>query len=428
MESSEEIPAGSCDYARIASAPFSYGTYRTDPMYCVIGGLASERGRTMNGKRGWVHGRRGGEPGERARVLYREGDAEPGPFEALRASPAARAANLKVENLRLPRRVVVADPPKRTLLSALAGDAAAGAAPAPGFFVFYPGLRLGAGACLEHGAIRVDVAGLGNWGATISRNATEGEVRERLKEMKESVGLAPDAWDPLDGPGWPGIYTDRSARGVADADPADVVKCGSWVDAWALWAEIEQVVGSRGGGRGGQALKLHYEGGAEVTANAAAASQPYMIPMRCVLPAATKSADFAAAVRWMVAASPLGRSQATNDIGLGVLGAHVIDGDGFCTGVALFSTQGNFAPEDFTSNWENAKFKAAATLDGARFTFEVGRAAYASAADGATPRERPRAREWSALLKSPCGRFTYSAWWNNGSNYDFEESDLEFAP
>ena len=98
------------------------------------------------------------------------------------------------------------------------------------------------------------------------------------------------------------------------------------------------------------------------------------------------------------------------------LGATVVERDGILTGVAIFSTQGSFGPEDFCSDFEAKKARWAATLDGTRIAFEVGRSAY-SRDDAVTPaREKPLRREMYGLFRSPCGRFTLASWWQNGSN------------
>lgn len=429
FEDKTSPPSTGTDYARLVSAPFSFATHRGEfPAYARVGGLRSARGQAMNGKRCWVHGALGG-VGDRLRVVYLEDAAEPGAFEAAKAAPTAKIANVKPENLRLQRHVVAADPPPgRTLLSALAGDDVdAAAPPRPGFFVFYPGLRRGAADVRGHPCVNVDVAALGNWGSAISAAASEAEMATRLATIKAQRGLAPDAWDPLNGPGWPGIYLDGRKKGLADADARDVVACASWVEAWALWAEIEASVRAIPNALAPGSIRAVCDGGADVQIGlGGASSQPYLVPLRARLPPGTTAAAFDAACEWLLRTSALGRGQATNDIGTGFLGAHVLDGDdGGRTGVALFAVQGMYAPEDMVNNWAR-KGHFAATIDGTRFNFATGRAAYAADDAVAAPIERPVRREWSRLSASPCGRFTNAEWWYNGSNYDFGDTDLEF--
>ena len=79
----------------------------------------------------------------------------------------------------------------------------------------------------------------------------------------------------------------------------------------------------------------------------------------------------------------------------------------------------------FCSDFEAKKARWAATLDGARVAFEVGRSAY-SRNDAVTPAcEKPLRREMYGLFRSPCGRFTLASWWQNGSNAP-EGASFEF--
>ena len=226
----ERVPdaeAGSVDWARISSAPFSWMSHRagnnpsTAAIYCEIRGLQSEKGKKLNGKRAWVYRLVDGAgktvkavdatPETRLSALYYADARDPDPsYEAAKASPSAKAAAVKPANLVIvPVTRPATPPPKRSLLSTFAGDVDATAAPvaddeAVGFYVFYPGLRLGASRVLEHrAALRLDVAKLGNWGSALPGNTelTEAQLRAKLSQMKAAGGLAASAWDPLDGPG-----------------------------------------------------------------------------------------------------------------------------------------------------------------------------------------------------------------------------------
>ena len=383
--------------------------------------------------RGGVRRGEGSSPGKtrdfgRLKVVYVDDADEPGTLAEAERSASSKAANLKVANLRLARAVVSGEPPARTLLSALAGDAS-GAPPERGFFVFYPGLRLGAARALTFKeALRVDVAKMGNWGSQIATAATEAAMKRNLQAMKAEQGLPPTAWDPMHGPGWPGVYTDRAARGVADADPADVVACKSALEAWALWSEVESFAraNARRGTNG--AMTLVFEGGGAARVNPFYAHIPYVVPMRARLAPGTTDEAWEAAIRWLVAHSAVGVDQATNDIGLGVLGAYVIPGDDVATGVAMFATQGSYAPEDFLNNFAGDRANFALTIDGRRASLEEGRAAFKAGDDAVAPLDKPQRREWSALCASPCGRFACASWWLDGSNHDFDDGvDLELA-
>ena len=432
-------PVEGLDYGRIASAPMSWMTFRNakSPCYVRIGGLTSERGQGMNGKWGWAVKTIGKiadlAPDARLKVLYREDAGEPGPLPATEAEQAAslKAANLKVSNLRLARATVSDAPPERTLLSALAGDVDGDDDVEAGegkFWVFYPGLRLGADKCLDFkDAVRVDVAKMGNWGSQISTAATEDAMKRHMQSMKAEQGLPSDAWDPMSGPGWPGIYTDRRSRGLRAAAAEDVVECKSAVEAWALWSEIETKARANLGGGTLGSMHMKYDDGSRASVNPFAAHIPFFTPMRARLAPGTSDGDFADALRWLLNHSFFGRDQATNDIGLGLLGAYVIPGDDVATGVGLFSTQGSYAPGDFVANFAAHKARFAVTLNGRRFALEQGRAAFEPGDSEAL--EKPKRREWGSLNASPCGRFTCSTWWSDGSNYDDDDGRLlDFAP
>ena len=248
--------------------------------------------------------------------------------------------------------------------------------------------------------------------------------------MKAAGGLAASAWDPLDGPGWPGIYTDLRSRGVAEAAAEDVVECDSLAEAFALWSEIDSVVGANRPGVGGLegvmgSMELNYDGGATTMVRPGSASQPYITPMRARLPPGTTARTFRDFCQWVVWTDGCGITCCEDSVGLGLLGATVVERDGILTGVAIFATQGSFAPEDFCSDFEAKKARWAATLDGVRVAFEVGRSAY-SRDDAVTPaREKPLRREMYGLFRSPCGRFTLAGWWQNGSNAP-EGASFEF--
>ena len=57
---------------------------------------------------------------------------------------------------------------------------------------------------------------------------------EEETEMKFSGGSR-EMWNPLDGPGWPGIYTDRRSQGIHLAPDKYVTRCDTWEEAWKLW-------------------------------------------------------------------------------------------------------------------------------------------------------------------------------------------------
>lgn len=456
----ETSPDESVDWARVASAPFSWMSHRGGrPLYCEIRGLQSEKGQQLNGKRAWVYRSVDGAgktvkmadatPTTRLSALYhadglvsRQRARDPGPsYDVAKSSLAAKAIAIKPENLVIVPVAVPATPPsKRSLLSAFAGDVEAMNAPvdadeATGVFVFYPGLRKGASRVLEYkAALRIDLAKLGNWGSILPGNAplTEAQLREKITQMKASGGLAPVAWDPLDGPGWPGIYTDLRSRGVAQAASEDVVECASLAEAFALWSEIEAVVGANLPGVGGLGgvtggLQMVDGDGSSATVPGPSSSQPYITPMRARLPPHTTAETFREFCQWVVWTEGCGITCCEDCVGLGLLGTTVVERDGILTGVVIFATQGSFAPADFVGDFKGSRARWAATLDGARVAFEVGRSAYTQVDAAPLPREKSLRREMAGLYKSPCGRFTLASWWQNGSNAP-DGASFEFAP
>ena len=307
------------------------------------------------------------------RRRYRDGVSEPGPLRALSwKGGGGRAANVKPANLRLARGAVsaAAAPDVRSALSARAGERPA--EKRPGFFVFAPGLRHGAADLTNHPALRCDPAALGRWDAPDGGVAEE-VVATRLKMLKRERKLAPDAWDPLRGPGWPGVYSDRSARGLRDVDPRDVAARDSLAEALRLWGDIQ----------------------------AADPAQPYTFPLRCRVASATSGADLFDAVAWLAAVAPDARRAA----GLGVLAADVVGDEG----VVVLSCQGAAAAAAAARALSAATANFCFALDGRRLDLRVGDV------DTPPPRDRPRRRAWRAFFRSPCGRFTYTGWWGDGA-------------
>ena len=208
-ETSDEAASGSIDYGRIVSAPMSRMSFREAPCYVRFEGLGSDKGRSLNGRHGWAFRR----AGERLRVLHVEGATHPGAFEDAKASLGATEVSVQAQHLRLARFAAPAPDVARAsggvselLYSARCGDVDETVAPEVGFFVFYPGLRRGANGILSYdGALRVDAALVGGWGGESPGMSVDG-VRALLQDMKAQRGLDGGAWDPLDGPGWPGIY------------------------------------------------------------------------------------------------------------------------------------------------------------------------------------------------------------------------------
>jgi hypothetical protein len=117
--------------------------------------------------------------------------------------------------------------------------------------------------------------------------------------------------------------------------------------------------------------------------------------------------------------------QARADGACNVIDAHRRAGFGARRSSSVHATRQSHQTIHFCSDFEAKKARWAATLDGARVAFEVGRSAY-SRNDAVTPAcEKPLRREMYGLFRSPCGRFTLASWWQNGSNAP-EGASFEF--
>jgi len=66
----DDEAAPAVEYARVASAPLA-ASFRGEPVVVEVRGLASEKGRGLNGRKGWAVKT----SGDRVKVLYRDGAA-----------------------------------------------------------------------------------------------------------------------------------------------------------------------------------------------------------------------------------------------------------------------------------------------------------------------------------------------------------------
>ena len=62
-----------------------------------------------------------------------------------------------------------------------------------------------------------------------------GAFHSEEETEREFYGGDREEWNPLDGPGWPGIYTDRRSQGIHLAPDKYVTRCDTWEEAWKLW-------------------------------------------------------------------------------------------------------------------------------------------------------------------------------------------------
>ena len=176
----------------------------------------------------------------------------------IRAAHAAGHMQTRSSNLLLEPEValvgVLANPSYRSankhgLLSARAGDVddALAAAPAErGFFVSRPGARRRRAE--RHAPRAVDrpraARQMGQRGDGADADRRDARAACRVQAPR---GLPADAWDPLHGPGWPGVYTDRRLAGVREAPPEDVLTAASWAEAFELFAQLKEAAPGSGG-------------------------------------------------------------------------------------------------------------------------------------------------------------------------------------
>jgi len=114
---------------------------------------------------------------------------------------------------------------------------------------------------------------------------------EEETEMKFSGGSR-EMWNPLDGPGWPGIFTDRRSHGIHLAPDKYVTRCDTWEEAWKLW---------------------HRTGGAH--------SREWFKCFRTPIPRGITRAQFAAIVDWFVCHTRMGDAMRGRH-GLGAIAIH----------------------------------------------------------------------------------------------------------
>ena len=374
-------------YSLIESAPLADACFRNgSPILVEAFGLVSEDGLKLNGARGWAVKR----VQHRLKVWF---DAkhlrEPAStLDVLRKAPSAFAKNLRPAHLRLCRTAVSITPvTAHRLLSAWAGDVTYGqkASPGEGFFVFFPGLREGVHGIEGFEALRCCPADVGRWGA--EKPLSESRVRQQLLERKGW-----DAWDPLDGPGWPGLYDDRRRLGVASADRRDVARRATFREAVQLWSQIDgRMAGTNG-------------------------YQPYVVILRCRT--AASSDLFRATMDWLM--QTCFRDRLTTTCGLALLCATVVNETGF----VVLATQGGREHEALLNDIEASTAPFCFAIDDQRIAFERG-VDELSEDKVVEAQDKPKKREWRQFLKSPCGRFSVTSWWRDGSNYPFADALLE---
>ena len=281
-----------------------------------------------------------------------------------------------------------------------------------GFYVFYPGLGSVPTACSStRAALRLGVAKLGNWGSALprqhraDRGSAPGEARA---DERRQAALAASAWDPLDGPGWRGIYTDLRSREGRRAAAEDVVECDSLsprpsrcgvgstrrrrfeqerrrAEGRGHGAELRRRGDNDGPPRLGVAAGIHAH--APLTAARGGDAGP--------------SETFAEGSYGRRAGG--GITCCEDSVGLGLLGATIVERDGIFTGVAIFAARGCPTRPRTSSATSEPKARWAATLDGVRVAFEVGRSAYSRNSSGARPVARGAKRMRRALQIAHCG-------------------------
>ena len=381
-ESSEPHPL---QYSLIESAPMSIASFRNnEPILVEVFGLTTEEGRKLNGKRGWVQRR----VEHRLRVWFSTTDDHEASLEELRRTPSCFSKNIKTAHLRLCRSTVAVRPvTEHRLLSARAGDMD-NATPRlgkfkteeeGGFFVFYPGLRKDPE---SFDCLRCCPAEVGNWGG-VSDVLSEADVRHRLLQKKH-------AWDPLNGPGWPGIYDDKRRLGLVRACREDVAKRRTFREACALWSQIDERMSKVEG------------------------YQPYVLILRCRTSASTEI--FREGVEWLV--DTCMRDRVVSTCGLSCMAATVVN----TTGFLVLASQGGRERYELLRDICDGPF--CFSIDDQRIAFECS-SDELDDKDVIDARDKPKKREFQYFRTSPGGRFTFTSWWPDGSNYPFADALLE---
>lgn len=276
------------------------------------------------------------------------------------------------------------------------------------FLVYMPGLRLGEANFLDLKSHRFDPGHTMGWSSAMSYGlpAHVGEtVRSTMLTLfAEGHGdTPPGAWNPLTGPGWPGVYTDRRFRGVRDAPAEDVLEVPAWSAAAALFDRLQIQEGTT-----------------------------RFLPLRVALrgaAAACAAEEVEACMRFFLAATEQGRALAAEH-GVSCTGAHVA---GLATGEAcafviltvhanasafdvlnvLGAGEPDYAqcPFELLLRGEPLEHWAHSTSTGCEFT---------EADPGgrrlrpARPPGKPDGSEYAVLVQSACGRFAFRAWATRG--------------
>lgn len=196
--------------------------------------------------------------------------------------------------------------------------------PKPGFYVYWPRAKMcsmNAGDCQD-----------------FLRMGTEQQLRDILNDGETG-------WNALDGPGWPGVYTDARAEGLRLAPPAEVESLPSWEEAWGRWHELK--------------------GGADGVMS----DKDFGLCFRTEVAAEVSPELLAQAIRQLLAQTGLGRDLALRD-GVSLTGTHVV-GDSPRFGFVVLSVQGNRSAAVLADNFCCASAGWTLKLKGQKLAFQL---------------------------------------------------------
>jgi hypothetical protein len=352
-------------------------TFRVAPVYVELRGMNDA---TLNGTKGWAFKRL---PNDSFGVK----------FENLTEKSVCRRnlqvaiqieAPLDTRSWSRPIQAEAKDKARCTILPARAGDFLHGSVRQQGFFVYYPGARVGRNAhrLREFPALRVCAADIGQWGSAMHSELSVHDVKLQLQQMKPQKRLPAHSWDPLHGPGWPGVYTDRRLEGIRLAPEEDVVELSSWSEAIKCWTELTRLADDW--------------------------SQGYVAPFRTAISDETKLDDVENAMRWYLAKTEFGKTMSSSD-GVAFCGAHIEEEGSRNPRYAfvLLSNQGGFSTHDFEDSFvANPMFKF--ELNGQPLVFSK-----TPLCDGPTkqPAMKKIELDWASRKQSADGTLTCERWW-----------------
>mmetsp|Transcript_2836 Transcript_2836/g.3928 ORF Transcript_2836/g.3928 Transcript_2836/m.3928 type:complete len:579 (-) Transcript_2836:331-2067(-) len=295
-----------------------------------------------------------------------------------------------------------------------------------GIYCFYPGLRLGVERFLEYKNSLHDCAVHKLLSAQDDDLSPEA-ASLAIAQVKIKKNLPVTAWDPVNGPGWPGVYTSLNCEGISLAPREDVIKCKNWREAYELMSQVfirrwraalskanihESAIQDLDSYLTTNEIDFNHFGGM----------------LRAMIPKFITSIQVEACIRWLLSSTPAGRKLSRNH-GVG-LSAAIIPNDQpdmllpatlnqknrvlMRTAIIHLTFQSHAsaaAALDFFESGSKQNFQQGWSLEifGEPLVFSLGGLPITSVAE--LPEPRNVNGEFCELLRSSCGSFTFTSWW-----------------